>query len=78
MKAEKIRNIKKSDGSTCKMTYNDVCSELGFNASVRFVEITSAGTISFSCGKPQEIKSLLNSVRSNGYIPSTRLVNAAR
>lgn len=74
---EKTRKIKKADGSTCEMTYNDICAELGFSASIEFVKITNAGTISFTCGKMNEVRSLLSSVISNGYIPAKRLITVS-
>lgn len=59
-------------------TYDGVCYNLGFAARVNFVKITSAGTISFTCGKPNEIKALYSAVVNNGYVPSAELRNAVR
>ena len=49
------------------MTYEDVCHDLGFLPEVSFVRITKAGTISYTCGKPDEIRALYFSVRKKGY-----------
>lgn len=59
-------------------TYDGVCYNLGFEAGVNFIKITSAGTISFTCGKPHEIKALYRAVVNNGYVPSAALRNAVR
>lgn len=58
MKAEYVYKIRKTDGSTENMTYNDLCHRLGFIPEVHFVRVTTAGTVSFWCGKPDEIRSL--------------------
>lgn len=58
-------------------TYEGVCYELGFDAGVHFVKITTAGTISFACGKPQEIRVLYRAVVNAGYVPSAALKEAA-
>lgn len=55
------------------MTYDDVCHELGFIPDVHFVEITTRGTITFTCGKPHEIKALYNSVYEHGFCPAKSL-----
>lgn len=58
--------------------YREICEELGFNANVHFVKITNRGTISFTCGKPQEIKALLKAVTNCGYKPAKNLIDAAK
>lgn len=63
-----IRNGEKS-----QIIYDVLCHKLGFNPSARFVKITSRGTISFTVGKPDEIKALYNAVISAGYKPAKRL-----
>lgn len=72
---EHLYKIKRSNGTTQEMTYVDVCRELGFIADVHFVEITTRGTISFTLGKPDEIRSLRNAVREHGFVPSHALGN---
>ena len=65
------------DGEKTKMSYEDVCHDLGFAPQMGFVRITTAGTIAFSVGKPNEVKALLCSVKANGYKPSQSLVRSA-
>ncbi|BAL85139.1 hypothetical protein SELR_pSRC300660 (plasmid) [Selenomonas ruminantium subsp. lactilytica TAM6421] len=36
--------------------YDKVCHELGFNPGVKFIKITTRGTIGFTCGKPEEFR----------------------
>lgn len=75
---DKIYKVKKIDGTFFEMQYDDVCKSLGFVANVRFVEITNHGTISFTVGKPNEVKALLASCQRCGYVPSGKLVQTAR
>lgn len=55
------------------MTYAEVCKALGFIPDVRFVEITSRGTIGLSVGKPHEVKALLSACERCGFVPSKGL-----
>ena len=57
--------------------YSALCAQLGFRPDVRFVDITTRGTITFTCGKPDEIRALLRAVRKAGLRPSAALVAAA-
>lgn len=50
-----------------EMTYEDVCKDLGFLPGVSFVHITKTGTISYTCGKPEEIRALYRAVEEKGY-----------
>ena len=77
MNIHKIRKVKKADGSIVEMSYYDVCKDLGYNPEVEFINITSAGTISFYLIKPDEIFPLLSSVKSKGYVPSQKLLDVA-
>lgn len=38
--------------------YKQVCHDLGFIPEIHFVKITTRGTISFYCGKPQDVRAL--------------------
>ena len=58
--------------------YDAICHELGFIPSVHFVEITNRGTITYTCGKPQEIRALYKAVIDHGYQPSKNLEEAAK
>ena len=56
-----------------KMSYEDICRELNCSPDIHFVEVTKHGTITFTCGKPDEIRYLLYQCVSNGYKPAKRL-----
>lgn len=50
-----------------EMTYEDLCRDLGFDPDVRFVEVTRAGSITYTIGKPEEIHALWAAVSERGY-----------
>jgi len=56
------------------MTYTEVCEKLGYRSEVNFVVLTNRGTVSFTCGKPEEIRTLLKRVQDAGMKPSRELV----
>lgn len=58
--------------------YAAVCAQLGFYAETKFVEITSAGSIGFTCGKPEEVLSLAAAVQREGYRMSRELIAACK
>jgi hypothetical protein len=58
--------------------YEAVCADLGMRAEIKFVEITRAGTITFTCGKPDEIRSLLSATERAGYKPAKSLVDRVK
>lgn len=60
-----------------KMNYDDICKKLGMDPSIRFVHITTRGTIGFTAGKPEEIRLLLQRVQAAGLKPSAALIRAA-
>lgn len=62
------------NGEKKQMSYEEICKELGFIAACKFVKVTTRGTISFSVGKPDEIRALLNAVVKNGFKPAASLV----
>lgn len=47
--------------------YRRVCKDLGFNPYVRFVRLYQGGTIGFTVGRPEEIKSLAWEAHCQGY-----------
>lgn len=61
------------NGNKVEMEYGDICKELGFVPEFHFVEITNRGTITFTIGKPDEIKELYKAVVDNGYKASAKL-----
>ena len=65
------------DEKKVEMTYEEICHDLGFISEVHFVRITKAGTITFTLGKPSEIRSLIASCREYGYKPSKGMLDAA-
>ena len=66
------------NGKPIEMTYEAVCEDLGFIADIHFVKVTNRGTVSFSCGKPNEIRAPRSEVERNGYKPSQALLDALR
>lgn len=60
------------------MEYIDICMDLGFIPETRFVKVTNRGTITFTVGKPYEIKALYKSVIDHGYKPSGKLVKCVK
>lgn len=62
------------NGEKKQMSYEEICKELGFSAPSHFVRITNWGTISFSVGKPDEIRALYKSVEEQKFKPSAALV----
>jgi hypothetical protein len=57
--------------------YRETCAKLGFDADVKFVEILPDGTISYTCGKPDEIRALLAACKRHGFKASDALRRAA-
>lgn len=72
----KIYKVQLASGERVPMAYELVCDRLGFLAGVHFVRITTAGTISFTVGKPNELRWLLESAERNGFVPSVALRKA--
>ena len=62
------------NGEKKQMSYEEICKELGFSAPTHFVRVTNRGTISFSVGKPDEIRALYKSVEKYGFKPSVSLI----
>ena len=67
--------VKKLDGSTVTITYEELCHDLGFIPSVRFVEVTNRHTVTFTCGKPDEIRALRKACRERGYVAAKSLAS---
>lgn len=65
------------NGEKVQSTYEAVCEDLGFIAQMHFVEVTTANTITFTMGKPDEVWALLSAVESKGYKPAKSLLRAA-
>lgn len=57
--------------------YRAICSKLGMNADIHFVCVTNRGSITFTIGKPDEVRLLLRRVRETGMRPAQSLINAA-
>lgn len=64
------------NGENKEMEYNEICEDLGFIPGIHFVKVTNRGTISFTAGKPNEVKALYRSVVDHGYKPAKNLVEA--
>jgi hypothetical protein len=61
-----------------RITYAEVCAALGMDPSEHFVKITNRQTISFTSGHPNEIVALLVRCYAQGFIPSAKLIAAAK
>ena len=66
------------NGETQQKSYEEICKDLGFIAEVNFVEVTSTGRISYTIGKPDEIKALYHSAQNAGYEPSRALIRCIK
>lgn len=75
MKTKKYKVIR--NGEKIEMSYEDVCHELEFIADVQFVKITTRGTITFTAGKPDWVRSLLAAVKAKGFKPAKSLIYCA-
>ena len=67
------RKVKTIDGATVALTYGELCKRLGFIPETEFVELTNAGTVTFSIGKPEEVKALYAAVLRKGFMPAKSL-----
>lgn len=67
------RIVKTAEGATVALTYKELCKRLGFISETEFVELTNAGTVTFSIGKPEEIKALYAAVLRKGFMPAKSL-----
>ena len=67
------RKVKTIDGATVALTYEELCKRLGFIPETEFVELTNAGTVTFSIGKPEEVKALYAAVLRKGFMPAKSL-----
>ena len=56
-----------------EMPYDEICHTLGFSPEVKFVKVTNAGSISFTIGKPEEIRHLHWMCKQNGFRISKKL-----
>ncbi len=68
--------IKKQNGKSERMTYEDVCWKLGMCCGCNFVAIEKNGTISWTRGTRNELINLYNSVVRNGFCLSDKLNKA--
>lgn len=50
-----------------KMTYEELCHDLGFDPDVRFVDVAKSGAITYTIGKPWEINALYQAINARGY-----------
>jgi hypothetical protein len=61
------------NGEKVEMTYDEVCKDLGYLPETKFIKVTPQGRISFTLGKPNEIKGLYHSINEKGYLMSDKL-----
>lgn len=57
-------------------SYEDICHDLKIDPDVHFVKVTNRGTITFTCGKPNEVRDLLSMCMYAGYKPAKSLLEA--
>ena len=67
------RKVKTIDGATVALTYEELCKRLGYIPETEFVELTNAGTVTFTIGKPEEIKALYAAVLREGFKPAQKM-----
>ena len=78
--AEKVQKMKRIyklirvDGSKVEMSYFDICKTLGFSPETGFVEITNDGTLTFTVGRPHEIRAYAAAIKDKGFIPAKSLI----
>jgi hypothetical protein len=58
--------------------YTMICQRLGFSPEAKFVKVHDDGSISYTCGKPDEIKALYHRCRQRGFRIHKDLTEAAR
>lgn len=76
--AEKLRQVKRKDGTVVNITYTDLCRQLGFTAEKPVFKITSRRSITYS-GSRSDIPALwdlLNAVIVSDYVPAKSLLTA--
>ena len=56
-----------TDGTVRIESYEQVCKNLGFDSDSHFVKVTNRGTVTYTVGKPNEIRALKKACRENGY-----------
>lgn len=60
------------DNRLISMSYEDVCADLGYIPETKFVKVTNRGTITFTVGKPSEIKELYKAAVDKKYKPTKK------
>jgi len=58
--------------------YIEICNKLGFMPEVSFVKVTKSGSISYTMGKPEEIRSLARACDREGFTKSRDLIRALK
>lgn len=66
------------NGEKIEMTYDEVCYDLGFCPAVQFVDITPRGAVTFTTGRPEEIRALYQAVKDKGYKPAQKFATLMR
>lgn len=67
--------IQMENGNKATMTYDEVCEALHISPRIRFVKVTTRGTITFTAGNPDEIRSLKRGCREAGFKMAKSLVD---
>ena len=66
------------NGEKIEMTYDEVYYDLGFCPAVRFVDVTPRVAVTFTTGRPEEIRMLYQTVKDKGYKPAQKLAALMR
>ncbi len=61
------------NGQKIEKTYEEICRDLGIIPEIKFVEVTNHGSISFTTGRPEEIRLLRSAAQSKKYSISRKL-----
>ena len=74
----KTYKIPLNDGGKALMTYDEICRLLGYTPESNFIAVTTAGTISFTVGKPHEVLGLARAVTAAGLVQAGNLRQTVR
>lgn len=66
------------NGQKVTMTYEALCKEFSWYAQTHFVDIDDQGRITFTLGRPEEVRGLYADCLRLGYLYSPKLRRVAR
>ena len=62
------------NGEKIEMTYDEVCYDFGFCPAARFVDITPRGAVTFTVGRPEEVRALYQPAQKFAALMRPRLI----